>query len=227
MKIFQCTQVNTTNRIQNRNIAFSSGYSMVGTPYGSSRPIEEWEKENGGPLPPLEYYVQQNRNKQNGTTPKYSSGIKSGNIQIQSSELDSLKNITNKLKNETATATRNFLFNAIEVKGNGYSEPLRRHISYTFKEMSKDEESKKAFKGILDKALSSTTREESQNKVAANNAYLIDWFLTSLPEENQEEYIIKKYDFIKQARIDLGQPNWETPGIAYQSDRRYSGPRYS
>lgn len=223
----------------NNNPAFKSGYSLVNTPYGSSRPLEQWKQEwrekYGSELPPLEYFVELNR--QNGTgytsgsnssaskfNPSYS--IDHGRFHFSNLDNVAINNVANELHQTSEGEIRDFLFEACVKEPRQNSEPSYKHISYYFKNMIKGEGDKWAIKGLLDRAISGPAWAEEENHVAANSAYLISWYKDLLPESTKNEYSVKMLDFIEQAQRDLNNPTW-SPRIAYDSYKAYSGPDYS
>ena len=235
MYISPVLNFNTTKNNISNTTSFKSGYSMVGTPYGSSRPIEksreEWRERYGCELPPLEYFV--GVNKLNGTgygannhqiDPAFK--IDYGRFHFQNLGETPLTNIANELHQVSTGEIRDFLFEANVEEKNQYKEtPSYKHISLYFKNMIKDENDKWAMKGLLDRAISEPAWAEDGSHVAANSAYLIQWYKDCLPESTKAEYDEKLQKLTEQARKDLNNTEW-SPREAFDSYKKYSGPEY-
>lgn len=226
------------NNVQNtktNNPSFKSGYSLVNTPYGSSCPIEvsreRWREQYGSELPPLEYFVELNR--QNGTgygssTPHIRSdfSIDYGRFHFDNLDNVSISSMASQLHEVSDGEIRDFLFEATVKEPKYASKTSYKHISHYFKNMTKGEGDKWAMKGLLDRAISGPAWAEEGSHVAANSAYLISWYKDFLPESTKNEYSVKMLDFIEQAQRDLNNPTW-SPREAYDSYKAYSGPDYS
>ena len=227
------------NNIQNaktNTTSFKSGYSLVGTPYGSSRPIEdsdkEWREKYGCPLPPLGYFIEVNRLNGTGygsTRPQIDPAfrIDHGRFHFRNLGETPLSNIANELHQVSTGEMRDFLFEAnVEEKNEYKQEPSYKHISHYFKNMIKDEGDKWVMKGLVDRAISEPAWAEDGSHVAANSAYLIHWYKDCLPESTKAEYDEKLQKLTEQARKDLNNSDW-SPREAFDSYKTKSGADYS
>ena len=133
MRIFPIAHYSVqSNKIQNQksnNTSFKSGFSLVNTPYGSGRPIEEsdreWHEKYGCPLPPLEYFVGVNRLTGKGygsTGPQIDPAfrIDHGRFHFQNLGETPLSNIANELHQVSTGEMRDFLFEANVEEKNEY-----------------------------------------------------------------------------------------------------------
>lgn len=221
-----------TNNIQNaktNTTSFRSGYSLVGTPYGSSRPIEdadrEWREKYGCPLPPLEYFIGLNR--LNGTQIEETFQVNHGRFHFNNLGATPIDKIANELHQVSTGEMRDFLFEAkVEEKNQHKEKATQKHLSIYLKNMIKGEGDKWIIKGLIDRAISEPAWGEERNHVAANSAYLIHWYKDCLPEATKTEYDEKLQKLTEQARKDLNNSTW-SPREAFDSYKTNSGEDYS
>ncbi len=154
--------------------------------------------------------------------------VYSGNLKFRAHEMRDMYKILSKLEKVSPEEQRDFLLNAKERTGS-IADPKYRHVAHALKSASKSERDREAFKTILDNALATKTRNEDPKKVAANSAYILEWFAVPCLPQNTElldGYEYMQRDLIEQARKDLNNPNWHPYVEAFHPEISNSGAKY-
>lgn len=154
--------------------------------------------------------------------------VYSGSLEFRAHEMKDMYKIIAKLEKVSPEEQRDFLLNAKERTGS-LAQPKYRHVAHALKAARKSEYDRKAFKVILDNALATKTRNEDPKKVAANSAYILEWFaVPCLPQDTEllDGYEYMQRDLIKQAKEDLNNPDWHPYVEAFHPEIPNSGAKY-